>query len=63
LRENTQLMGAVGDKLKQIDNIAPALIGVANRMNAIEGQLRRIADHLEGFSRTSITPQIKSGKR
>ena len=63
LRENTQLMGTVGDKLKQIDNIAPALIGVANRLNAIEGQLRRIADHLEGSSRTSITPQIKSGKR
>ena len=61
LRDNTQLMGAVGDKLKQLDNIAPALIGVANRMTAIEGQLRLIADQLQYFSRASVPSQIKSG--
>ena len=63
LLDTRQLLGSLGDKLNQLDHVAPALTEVANRMNAIEAQLHRIADHSGSVTGVSIPPQVKSGKR
>lgn len=63
LRDNRQLLAMLGGKLNQLDGIAPALAGMANKMVAIEEQVRRIADYLESGTAVTRLPQTKSGNR
>jgi general secretion pathway protein A len=63
LRDNRHLLAILGGKLSQLDAIAPALTGMTNKMIAIEGQLRRIAEHLESGTTLPKLPQAKLGNR